>query len=319
MTWGVPVWLDLWLAGMAGGTYSTAFLVAHFSGGGNRPLLRLATCLGIPLVVIGVLLLIVELGNPLRFWHFLTQFKVLSPMSMGTWILLAWVVIAVMMVVLWRIENSFGKETAGRLRRATGFLSLVNLVFAVLLMLYSGVLPAVSSRVLWAGTVFLPALSVASAVSMGMAILIIAALTVNAISKGDFAVLKPALNQIPGSTDWIISNRTVARIAVANAIVILIELAALIGHVLGIATSAEAGASESLGLLITGALAVPFWLGVVLLALLIPLALYIINWGKDIETGNVGRVTAISSACVIFGGLLLRAVIIAGGQIMGTW
>lgn len=318
MTWGVPVWFDLWLAGMAGGTYSTAFLVAHFSGGRNKPLLRLATCLGIPFVVIGVLLLIVELGNPSRFWHFLTQFKVLSPMSMGTWILLAWVVIAVIMVILWRIESSFGKETAGRLQRVTGFLSLVNLVFAVLLMVYSGVLPAVSSRVLWAGTVFLPALSVASAISMGLAILIIAVLTVNAITKGDLAVLKPALNQIPGSTDWAIPNRTVTRIAIANAIVILIEIAALVGHLLGLATSAEAGAGEAPGLLVTGALAVPFWLGVVLLALLIPLALYIINRGKDIETGNAGRIIAISSACVIFGGLLLRAVIIAGGQIMGA-
>ena len=117
MTWGVPIWFDLWLAGIAGGTYSTAFLVDHFSGRGNKPLLRLATCLSIPLAVIGVLLLIIDLGNPSRFWHFLTQFKVLSPMSMGTWILLAWVVIAVMMVILWRIESNSGKETARRLRR----------------------------------------------------------------------------------------------------------------------------------------------------------------------------------------------------------
>ena len=318
MTWSVPIWFDLWLAGMAGGTYSTAFLVDYFSGGRNRPLLRLATYLGIPLVVIGVLLLIIDLGNPLRFWHFLTQFKLLSPMSTGTWILLAWVVIAAMMVILWRIENSFSKETAGRLRRTTGFLSLVNLVFAVLLMIYSGVLPAVSSKVLWAGTVLLPALFVASAVSMGLAILIIAILTVNATNKGGFAVLKPVINQILGSTDWTIPSRTVPRIAIANAIVIIIELAALIGHILWLTISAEAGAGEAIELFITGTLAVPFWLGVVLLALLIPLVLCLINWGKDIETGTVERTMAISSICVVFGGLLLRAVIMVGGQIMGT-
>lgn len=318
MTWGVPIWFDLWLAGMVGGTYSTAFLVDYFSGGRNKPLLRLATYLGIPLVVIGVLLLIIDLGNPLRFWHFLTQFKLLSPMSTGTWILLAWVVIAVMMVILRRIENSFSKETAGRLRRTTGFLSLVNLVFAVLLMIYSGVLPAVSSKVLWAGTVLLPALFVASAVSMGLAILIIAILTVNATNKGGFAVLKPVINQTLGSTDWAIPSRTVPRIAIANAIVIIIELAALIGHILWLAISAEAGAGEAFELLITGTLAVPFWLGVVLLALLIPLVLYLINWGKDIEARTVERTMAISSICVVFGGLLLRAVIMVDGQIMGT-
>jgi len=239
-------------------------------------------------------------------------------MSMGTWILLAWVVIAVMMVILWRIESNSGKETAGRLRRATGFLSSVNLAFAVLLMVYSGVLPAVSSKVLWAGTVLLPALFVASAISMGLAILIIAVLTVNAIIKWDSAALKSAVTRILGSAGWTIPSQTVARIAVANAIVILVELAALIGHLVGLIVSAEAGTSEALGLLITGALAVPFWLGVVLLALLLPLVLYIISSRKDIEAGNAGRTMAISSICVIPGGLLLRAVIMAGGQITGT-
>lgn len=318
MTWGVPVWFDLWLASMAGGTYSTAFLVDHFSGGRNKPLLRLATYMGIPLVVIGVLLLIIDLGNPLRFWHFFTQFKLSSPMSMGTWILLAWVVIAVMMVILWQMESNFSKEAAGRLRKAAGFLSLVNFVFAMLLMVYSGVLPAVSSKVLWAGTVLLPVLFVVSAVSMVLAILIIAVLTVNAANKGGFAVLKPVISQILGSTDWTIPNQTVARIAMANAIVILIELAALIGHVLWLTISAEVGAREASELFITGTLAVPFWLGVVLLALLIPLALYVANWGKDIEARTVERTIAVSAICVVFGGLLLRAVIMVGGQIIGT-
>ena len=315
MTWSVPIWFDLWLASMAGGAYSTAFLVSHFGGGGNKPLLRLATYLGVPLVVTGVLLLVIDLGNPLRFWHFLTQFKLLSPMSMGTWILLAWVVIAVTIVILWRVENHSSKETADRVRGVAGFLSLVNLAFAVLLMVYSGVLPAVSSKALWTGTVLLPALFVASAISMGLAILIIAALTVDATRKGSFVLLKPAISQVFGSTDWTIPNQMVVRLAKANAIVILIELAALIGHLIGLAASARAGASEAFGLLISGTLAIPFWLGVVLLALLIPLALYAINWGKDVETGNVGRVIAISSVCVISGGLLLRAVITVGGQI----
>jgi len=314
MTWSVLIWFDLWLAGMAGGTYATAFLVDRF-GGGNRPLLRLATYLGIPLVVTGVILLIIDLGNPMRFWHFLTEFKLLSPMSMGTWILLGWVAIAVLMVILWRIESRFSKGAAGRLRRVAGLLGLLNLIFAMLLMVYSGVLPAASNNVLWAGTVLLPALFVASAISMGLGILIIAVLTVNATGKGNFAVIKPALNQILTVSDRAIPNQTVVRLVTANAIVILVELAVLFGHVLGLAISANAGADEALALIITGTLAIPFWLGVVLFALLIPLTLYILNWRRDTETGTVGRAITVSSVCVILGGLLLRAVITAGGQI----
>jgi len=316
MTWSVPIWLDLWLVGMAGGSYATAFLVAYFSVGGNKPLLKLATFLSLPLVVIGVLLLVIDLGNPLRFWHFLTQFKVLSPMSMGTWIVLAWIVIAVMMVILWRIESRCTREITGRPRRITGFLSWFNLVLAVLLMVYGGVLPAVSSKMLWSGTFLLPALFVASDISMGLAILIIVALTINAISQGNYTAFKTTLNQIISLTNWTFPKQTVSRIALANAIVILVEVAALTGHIFGIATYVKTGARPTIDLLIAGRLAVPFWLGVGLLALLMPLVLYGINWRKDIEIGTARRILAISSVCVIFGGLLLRAVIMAGGQMI---
>jgi len=75
-----------------------------------------------------------------------------------------------------------------------------------------------------------------------------------------------------------------------------------------------AGAGEALGLLTKGVLAAPFWVGIVLLAMLIPLGLEIKNWGKEIETKGVLRAIIATSACVILGGLVLRAVIVIGGQ-----
>ncbi len=315
MAWSAPIWIYLWLAGMAGGAYFAAFLANRFTGGGNRSLLRLATYVGIPLAVVGVLLLVVDLGSPLRFWHLFTQFKVISPMSMGTWILLAWVGIAVIMVILWWVEYRLTEQAARNLRQLTGFLAWINAVLAVLLITYTGVLLAVSNQPLWASTALLPSLFVASAISTGVAILIIAALSINAISKGSFIELRMALNQLFGSTDWAIPNRTVARLAEADVIVILVELAALIGYAVWLAASAMAGAGEALRLLTTGVLAAPFWVGVVLVALLIPLGLDIANWGKEIETKGVWRAVMASSACVILGGLVLRAVITIGGQI----
>ena len=76
-----------------------------------------------------------------------------------------------------------------------------------------------------------------------------------------------------------------------------------------------AGAGETLRLLTTGVLAAPFWVGVVLLALLIPLGLDIASWGKEIKTKGVVIAIAASSMCVILGGLVLRAVITIGGQL----
>ena len=317
MTWSIPICFDLWLTGIAGGAYSTAFLVDYFSHHRSRPLLRIATCLGIPLVLIGVLLLVLDLGNPLRFWHLFTEFKVLSPMSMGTWILPVWVVIAVTMVVLWRIDNKASNKLTARIQRVLGFLKVIGLVFAVLLMVYTGTLLAVNSNVLWSSTVLLPALFTASAISMGMAMLIIASLVINAVSKGKPVVLKSVTGWILGSTDLTIPVRTVAQIVAANVIVILIQMVVLIIYVVGLTTSVDAGAAEALRLIITGTLAIPFWLGVVLLAMLIPLVLYVINRKKDLEASSVRYTIALSSFCVVFGGLLLRAIIIVAGQIAG--
>ncbi len=283
MAWSAPIWIYLWLAGMAGGAYFAAFLAERFTGVVDRKLLKLATYVGIPLAIIGVLLLVVDLGSPLRFWHLFTQFKVISPMSMGTWILLAWVGIAIIMVILWWIEYRLSEQTVSSLRSTTGFLAWINLALAVLLIAYTGVLLAVSNQPLWAGTVLLPALFVASAISTGVAVLIVTALIANTISRGSLVELKMAINQLFGSTDWTIPNRTVARLAKADAVVIVIELAALIGYAIWLSVSTMAGTGEALRLLTTGVFAAPFWVGIVLLALLVPLGLEVANWGKEVE------------------------------------
>ena len=315
MTWGAPIWFDLWLAGMAGGAYFTGFLVDRLSGGANKRLFRLATYLGIPLAVIGVILLIVDLGVPIRFWRLLTEFKLITAMSMGTWILMAWVIIAFILVALWWAERFVSEKTSRNLQRLTSLLAGINVVFAVLLMTYTGALLAVSSQPLWAGTVILPSLFVASAISTGVAILIITALIATAITKGNWTELKLAINQVTGSTDWAISNQTVRQLAKTLAVVIVIELVVLIGYVIWLGTSGMVGTGEALNLLFTGVLAAPFWIGVVLLALLIPFGLLVTNWGKEIESKVVWRAIVTSSACVIVGGLILRAVIAIGGQI----
>ncbi len=315
IAWSAPIYLYLWLAGIAGGAYFAAFLAERFAGIVDRRLLRLATYVGIPLVVIGLILLVADLGNPLRFWHLFTQFKVMSPMSMGTWILLIWISVAVIVVILWWVQNRLTEEIARNMRGLTEILAWIDVVFSVLVITYTGVLLAVSNRPLWAGTVLLPSLFVASAISTGVATIIIAAIASNTISREGLIELKLAMNQFFGSTDWTIPNRIVSRLAEADVIVIFIELAVLIGYAIWLATSSMSGAGAALGLLITGTLAAPFWVGVVLLALLIPLGLDIANWGKEIGTKAVLRAIVASSTCVILGGLILRAVIVIGGQL----
>jgi polysulfide reductase chain C len=309
MTWSAPIYVYLWLAGMAGGAYFAAYFANLFSDG-NKQLFRLAVYLGIPMAMIGLILLIVDLGRPIRFWHLLTAFEVSSPMSMGTWILFVWVVLSVVLVVIWWSERFFGRGMPRNLQRLTSLLGGLNVIFAVLLIAYTGVLLAVSNQSLWAGSVLIPSLFVASAISTGIAIIILAALIINSSSE-----IRMALNQISRASDWKISNRVITRLAEVDAGVILVELVVLIGYAIWLANSSLAGASAGLAILTTGALAAPFWIGVVLLAILIPLWLDVANWGKQIGARRVTMVITLSSLCVIIGGLILRAVITLGGQI----
>ena len=88
MTWKWELVIYLWIAGIAGGAYFVAFLVNWLTGRKAEQLPKIATLIGVPLVGVGSLLLIVDLGEQLRAWHLFTRFKIGSPMNMGSWILL---------------------------------------------------------------------------------------------------------------------------------------------------------------------------------------------------------------------------------------
>jgi len=287
------------MAGMAGGGYLAAYLTTKFMKTSPKPLLPLATIVGIPVAIIGVLLLVVDLGTPIWFWHLFTQFKVLSPMSMGTWILLAWVAIAFVQVVLWFLESRVAPEAGALMEKLGGLLSGVNALLAIGLIAYTGVLLAVSSQSMWSGTVLLPSLFVASAISTGVALLIIAAMVVNwATSEG---------------SNMRIAGGTIGKLAEADAMVIMIELVVLIGLVIWLVIS---GATDALGILAGGgsiSITMGFWIGVVILALLFPLILDMRAHGKAVE-GGVKRTVVMSSLSVIVGGLILRWVMTIGGQ-----
>jgi formate-dependent nitrite reductase membrane component NrfD len=313
VTWTALIWIYLWLAGMAGGAFLAAKAVGRFSGSKDDSLLRLATYLALPLAVLGVLLLIFELGTPIWFWHLFTQFDFGSPMSMGTWILIAWAIIAMIMIVSWWLEGKVSQEAAAGLASLRKLVSRINVFFSAALITYTGVLLAVSSQSLWAGTVLLPALFVVSAVSTGVAVLILAALALNRIADGSMTELKIALNQIFGTTEWKTPKEMILKLAEADALIIVLEIAVMVGYIIWLATSTSG--SDALGVITTGSMAAPFWVGVVLLALLIPFVLDITIRGKAAEAKGVMMTITTSSACVIVGGLILRWVITSGGQL----
>jgi formate-dependent nitrite reductase membrane component NrfD len=274
LMWEWPIWVYLWAAGVAGGGYFAAFLADRFTGRKHKSLLQIATWIGVPLVGIGTLLLIVDLGNQLYFWHLLARFYPRSPMSIGTWLLTFWAICGVGLLVLWLAESEVAGFVGLRsLVPLTKILSWINFVLSPLLIAYTGVLLSNTSHPLWA-TVLLPVLFVVSAISTGMAATLLVSVLMGREIPHEFGR--------------------------AGAILAVLEVLALIGFLVTVPA----------GVLVSGPLSVWFWVGVALIGLLVPFGLEL--WSLRAKARGV--LVLASTLCVLFGGLVLRAVVVIGGQ-----
>jgi len=315
MTWEWPIAIDLWVAGMAGGAYFAAFLIDRLSGRKHPLLLKIAMFLGVPLVLLGSLLLVVDLGEQLRAWHLFTRFRPGSAMSMGSWILLVYALIGIVMIALWWAKSFEPGEVrltvlaglASVIRPAApviGVLSWIALVLAVLLMSYTGVLLSATNQPLWASTLLLPVLFVASAIFTGTALLLL--------------VLKTGLGRVLdilfGGKGEPIPSETMDAIGKAMAIVGVVQLVVLIAYVGGVALLGTPTAASAVATMTAGPLSFLFWAGVVLVGLLIPLGLQFASM-KAKREAIVGSVLT-STSLVLIGGFILRLVVVLGGQMI---
>lgn len=315
MSWNIPLWFDIWLAGMAGGAYLVAFLADRYSGGAHKNLFRLAVYTGVPLAIIGVLLLVIDLGTPIWFWHLFTGFLPVAVMSMGTWTLVAFLIIAFIMMILWVIEGdatrsagAYSSGIPGMAQRASGLLGWINLIFAVLLITYPGALLAATSQPIWSNTLLVPALFVASAAATGVALLILMAMVMNAVNNSSSSALNSTVKWLFGSAGWQISRDTIVQLSKALLGIIVVEALVLVGYVIWLGVTGTSG-SEALSLLATGTLAIPFWIVMVGIGLIVPLVLLLANREK------ATLIVTTSASCVLLGGLALRAIMIVGGQL----
>lgn len=283
MLWGYQIWLEMWLGGMAGGAFLVAFLYELFSGKKDKQLLRPATFIAIPLVVIALILSLLDLGEPFRFWHMVVVVMPLSPIWLGAILLSGFVGLSVVMALLYIVAGRKGAENSKGILSFIGLLSWINAIIAAVLIAYSGVMLAASNVPLWADTPLLPSLFVASAAATGVAILIFSALSYRSA--------------------WQESGETIKKLSGALSVVVIIQVLLLAGFVVM--------AGDTASVLMTGSLMIPFFADIALLVLSIIL---IIAARAKVETGGMRGAAIVASLLVIVGGLLMRAVIIIGGQ-----
>ncbi len=281
INWGFPIVFYLWVAGVAGGAYVTAVGINVLDSNRHRTLVRIATYITIPLFALGALILTLDLGRPERVWHMFVSFRPTSVMWFGTYFLLIGSAIGAGLALrelahLRKIEFRWA-DTVEYWATRLGWL------FAIVVVAYIGVVFAQTAREMWSATLLVPWLFVASAMSTGIAAL---ALALHLVKHDEPAWVTAALKQL----------------AVLFIGIELVLLALFIALLAAVGTSAN--------VLLTGALSPLFWVGLVLVGLLVPLTL---EWRAPSQATARWIVFA-APVLTIVGGLLLRYVITIGGQ-----
>jgi formate-dependent nitrite reductase membrane component NrfD len=174
------------LAGLAGGSYVLATLLRHWGDRADEPAARLGYTIAFPLILVCPILLALDLGKPGLFWHMLVNttagnegvnFKTRSPMSVGSWALLAFSLFAAVSfleaLVRDRVIRLPLADRAVRLLDGTAgkVWNVVGAALGLFVAGYTGVLLAVSNQPVWSDTWTLGGLFLASGLSGSAALL----------------------------------------------------------------------------------------------------------------------------------------------------
>jgi len=269
-------WYIVWyffLGGIAGGAYFVGAIADNFGGKRDEEVAKSGYLLALPLAMVCGALLTLDLGTPTRFLNMLRQFKFWNPMSIGSWGIGAFGAFAFVSAVL-----SFARDA--RLVWLRKNIGKVGSIFGFFLASYTGVLLGSTARPVWTDARFMGALFLASGASTGIAAI------------GLLSYLRGA----DLGESWY-------KVKKADSFAMVVELVLL---VVFLGTLGSAGRA-----IWAGTFAAPFWVGLVGVGLVVPLAL---SLTLKPRVGQAGRLAALASILILIGGFALRYVIVFVGQ-----
>ncbi|MDR0359670.1 MAG: polysulfide reductase NrfD [bacterium] len=172
-------------AGLSGGSYALATLLRHWGTGRDEEAARLGFLVAFPAIVVCPILLTLDLGQPLRFWHMMINttpggtglnFFYWSPMSVGVWALLLYGIFPTVSFLQTLVRDRvlrwpLAVRLAGLLDAIDLPFNVVGTVLGLFVASYTGVLLAVSNQPIWSDTWALGGLFLASGLSGAVALL----------------------------------------------------------------------------------------------------------------------------------------------------
>jgi formate-dependent nitrite reductase membrane component NrfD len=170
-------WEIIWyffFGGLAAGNYIIASIASLFGSQDDRAVARAGYYLSLLALLPCPPLLIKDLGRPERFLHMLRIFKVKSPMSMGTWVLISFSLFSGITAVIQAARDGLlGHWWGARILAALPqrLIALPGTALGLFLGGYTGVLLTATSVPLWSRSKVLGAVFISSAISTSSALI----------------------------------------------------------------------------------------------------------------------------------------------------
>jgi polysulfide reductase chain C len=292
-TWGFPVVLDLFFAGLGAGSFCLAAIAARKQGQGWNACSRMASFLAPLAVLVGLAMLVTDLGYKSRFWMTLTGFNVDSPMSMGTYLLSLFLVVSILFA-FYELPASvrqsipwIGKLPMWERREWRNRLGAIGVVLGLGVSVYTGVLLSACVIPLWRN-LGLPLLFFLSALASGFAAAAV-------LAMASLAGTNPAAMGEP-----------IQFLKQGYRVILPLYLLVALVFVVSQAVTPESR-EAALGLMM-GWSGLVWWLGTIGIGMALPLG---IVFGKRQVEGH--RAWVLFSS-VLVGGFLLRLVLVYSGQ-----
>jgi len=283
-SWNWRIATYLFLAGVGSGA-SLVGSVAHLLSASFADLMLAGLWLGIPLVLVGILFLVLDLGQPVRFTKALLK-PGTSWISRGSWILVCFLAVSMILFGLWIWPFSLLREMPG----AVAAFEVLIIVFAVGTIAYTGLLLGASKPIPFWNTPTLPLLFSVSAIATGLK-------SSSLLLTLDILVR----DTVPPETTAILARYIV--------IFIVLEIVVLAFHLWG-ASQTDTGKFSSRRVL-QDELATQFWIGYVALGLVIPLVAEIAIPSMAATSETLWILTA--STLGLLGAFVLRLTVVSAG------
>lgn len=298
-----PLLIDLYffLGGVAGGAFVVATVASFADPHRYRDIVRVGYYVALLAIIPGPLLLVVDLGLPSRFLHMMMvskpstaigmdaltvgpfHVKPFSPMNVGAWALLLFSGCAFIAALLTWLEDR-GRRGLGTGRLIIG---IIGGIFGFFIAAYPGVLLGATARPLFISAHWLGALFLAVGGATGGAAIAL----ILALSGGR-------------------ARESLARLMRFMSFALILEACFLALFIGSVSASASVGIRRALVQLVTGGDGILFWLGAVVVGLILPLVLGFGGAGRNATPG----LAALVAALVLVGGFIVKYVIIASGQ-----